>query len=400
MTSGTPLQPGAVIGKYRVQRVLGAGGMATVYEADDTQLGRKVALKVPRLEAFAPGLPIGSILDEARAAAALSSPYIVTVYEVGEHEGRPFLAMELLGRSLADLLQVCPRQSVGAAVWVGLRLASACAAAHRLRVVHRDIKPANVLLTANGMDAKMADFGIARRDGSCIGGLSMGTPSYMAPEQFTGGSGDARADVHAIGAVLWEMLVGLPPFAGQTPQGILASRLAMGQPDIRRYRSDVPPELATLLAECLAHDPRGRPADGGALYRRLWPLSGVAEPPTASPRSVPARPLPPSQAQFPGQVTPVKQTPPPRGMGGVRRVDLARAKLTLAYSRARARVAGGHRSLGQRQKMLAYRWTRIAGAGPRHHTHLDQRRKLLLIGLLVAAAAVVVGTALRALARG
>ena len=220
------------IGRYAITGTLGEGGMGIVYAARDEQLGRVVAIKMLR----ASGEPAARdrLFREARSAASLNHPAICQLYEIGEHEGELFLAMELLqGESLASRLQrgALP---LGEAVSVALGVLHGIEALHRQGLVHRDLKPSNIFLTPHGV--KLLDFGLATaahgttEDGATITRLTqpgtvVGTPQYAAPEQLQRGEVDTRTDLFAVGAVLYEMLAGKPPFAGGSPMEIFHSIL-------------------------------------------------------------------------------------------------------------------------------------------------------------------------------
>jgi len=205
------------IGHYRVVRQIGRGGMGVVYEAIDERLERSVAIKT-HLPTADPQMR-DRLLREARAAAAVSHPHICQLFEIGEHEGEPFLAMELLeGQSLADRLEtgpIPPAEALG----VAISILSALDALHRRSIVHRDLKPSNVFLSRHGV--KLLDFGLARpvtltveATALTLPGVLLGTPRYMSPEQARGQDVDARTDLFAVGAVLFEMLSGRPAFHG------------------------------------------------------------------------------------------------------------------------------------------------------------------------------------------
>src|SRR5262245_12565460 len=215
------------IGRYRVEKLLGAGAMGEVYRAYDPVIDRLVAIKVLRPDLIARG---GSdqlmerFRREARAAGRRFHPNIVAIWDFGDDNGTPFLAMEFVdGRSLGDLIKssgpLDPRQSVG----IITQVLSALGFAHESGIVHRDVKPSNIMVLQNG-DVKVADFGIARIDSSefTIVGDLLGTPAYMAPEQLSGGSVDHRTDLFAAGVILFEMLTGVKPFRGKSITEIMA----------------------------------------------------------------------------------------------------------------------------------------------------------------------------------
>ncbi len=221
-----PIFPG-----YEILAVLGRGGMGVVYQARDAKLKRLVALKVILAGDHAGEDEHGRFRAEAEAIARLQHPNIVQIHEVGEHDGKPFLSLEYCaGGSLDKKLAGTPLPPMEAARLVQT-LAGAVQAAHQARVIHRDLKPANVLLAADGTP-KITDFGLAKKlddVGRTQSGAIMGTPSYMAPEQAAGetkyqGPG---ADIYALGAILYELLTGRPPFKAATPQR-LYERLLRG----------------------------------------------------------------------------------------------------------------------------------------------------------------------------
>jgi eukaryotic-like serine/threonine-protein kinase len=212
--------------RYVVRARLGAGGMGEVFLADDTQLGRRVALKFLKLEAEADPLARRRLLREARAAATLDHPHICSVYEVGEADGRHFIAMQYvegetldtrIGRAPLDLQDVLA---------IAAQIVDALSEAHAHGILHRDIKPANIMVTARG-DAKVMDFGLAKQDpadaessgAETVSGLShrgevIGTAAYMSPEQARGEPLDPRSDLFSVGVLLYEMVSGQRPFQG------------------------------------------------------------------------------------------------------------------------------------------------------------------------------------------
>src|SRR4051794_18199295 len=206
---------------YEVEGVLGRGGMGVVFRARHLRLNRPVALKMLLAGPYAGPHERERFRREAQAVAALRHPNVVQVYDVGEADGRPYFTMELMeGDSLAQRLAGTPQPARQAAALVAT-LAEAVQAAHQGGVGHRDLKPANILFTADGTP-KVTDFGLARRleggRGLTLTGVAVGTPSYMAPEQAQGKPGEvgAAADVYALGAILYELLTGRPPFRAET----------------------------------------------------------------------------------------------------------------------------------------------------------------------------------------
>ena len=264
-TAGLPQIPG-----YEVQAVLGRGGMGIVYRAWHLRLHRPVALKMLLAGACATPPERQRFLREAEAAAGLQHPHIVQVHDVGEHDGRAYFTMELVeGGSLAQKLAGTP-QPAGKAAALLATLAEAVHVAHQRGIVHRDLKPDNVLLTADGTP-KISDFGLARRlegaAGLTLSGVPMGTPSYMAPEQA---QGKPRAvgpgtDVYALGAILYELLTGRPPFRGETVTETLQQVIADEPVPPSRLNPKVPRDLETICLKCLHKEPERRYASAREL---------------------------------------------------------------------------------------------------------------------------------------
>jgi WD40 repeat protein/predicted Ser/Thr protein kinase len=259
---------------YELLGELGRGAMGVVYRARQTSLNRVVALKVILSGSHASPAERARLRLEAEALAALHHPNIVQIYEVGEHEGRPFLALECVeGGSLDEQLRRVSRPPEDAAELVET-LARAVHAAHEQGIVHRDLKPGNVLLAPDGTP-KLTDFGLAKRVREAMGrtasGAIMGTPSYMAPEQAAGKSkavGPA-ADVYGLGAILYELLTGQPPFRGPTAVETLLAALEKDPVPPRRLRPHLPVDLETICCKCLRKRPEERYADAEELAEDL-----------------------------------------------------------------------------------------------------------------------------------
>jgi len=251
----------AVADRYRIERVLGEGGMATVYLAEDLKHHRKVAVKVMRPE-FTATLGTDRFLREIEIAAKLSHPHILPVHDSGEADGLLYYVMPWVeGESLRDRLNREGALPVEVALRLARETAEALEYAHQRGIVHRDIKPANILLS--GGHALVADFGIARALGSGDAltqtGLSIGTPQYMAPEQAMGeATVDARADVYAVGGVLYEMLAGRPPYTGATPQAVLAKSLTEAPKPLDASRAGLPGAVTGAVARAMARDVNAR----------------------------------------------------------------------------------------------------------------------------------------------
>ncbi|MEN9544675.1 MAG: hypothetical protein RLZZ598_1508 [Pseudomonadota bacterium] len=268
------------IGRYTLRQRIGEGGLGTVYAADDPLLSRRVAIKTVNLPAVGGTHPDGRscndlFLREARASARLTHPNIVTVFDAGLSTEGAYIAMELMrGRDLRQRLTEGWRPTVGEAVLVARRVADALAYAHSKGVIHRDIKPANIFMVSR-THPKVLDFGIARVTRLRVDGDSEqpaffgGSPHYMAPEQLQGGDTDARADVFALGAVLYEMLTGRKAFDGQTLEAIGQAVLATPPRPVHELAPGVPVAISQIVSRTLARDPNARPRSARALAHEL-----------------------------------------------------------------------------------------------------------------------------------
>jgi serine/threonine-protein kinase len=254
----------ALEGRYRIERELGEGGMATVYLARDEKHNRNVALKVLKPE-LAAVVGAERFLAEIETTANLQHPHILPLFDSGEADSFLFYVMPYVeGESLRERLDREKQLGVEEALDLTKKIAGALDYAHGNGVVHRDIKPGNVLLSQQG-EPLVADFGIALAVAQAGGGritetgLSLGTPHYMSPEQATGDRDvDPRSDVYALGCVLYEMLAGEPPFSASTAQAILAKILTMDAPSITMVRRTVPPNVGNALAQALEKLPADR----------------------------------------------------------------------------------------------------------------------------------------------
>jgi serine/threonine-protein kinase len=264
-------------GRYRLEERLARGGMSTVYSATDLRLGRTVAVKVMADHLVHDPTFVDRFTREARAAAMLSHPNVVSVSDQGSDQGLVFLVMELVrGRTLRDLLQARGRLTVGEAFAVLEPVLAGLTAAHRAGIVHRDIKPENVLIGVDGV-VKVADFGLARAvvgtgQSSATGGMLIGTVAYLSPEQLERGKADARSDIYAAGIVLYEMLTGTPPYGGDTPLAVAYQHVHHDVPKPSSQVPGVPWQVDELVGRTTRRDPAGRPIDAGAFLAELSDL--------------------------------------------------------------------------------------------------------------------------------
>ncbi|MFN8633711.1 MAG: protein kinase [Chloroflexota bacterium] len=262
---------GQTLGQYQIEEQLGQGGMATVYRGLQPTLGRPVAVKVLPLSRLPdPTLP-ARFRREARLAANLLHPNIVPVYDFGEWQGHLYIVMALLsGGTLKDRMD--GRMPLAATVLLIGQVAEALGYAHGQGIFHRDVKPTNVLLAASDW-AMLGDFGIARALGETtqLTGPTntIGTPTYMAPEQWMGGEIDGRADIYALGVVLYELLTGAPPFQATTPTGLMHQHLQAPVPSLAIRRADLPAALDSVVQTALAKDPAQRFRHAGELKTAL-----------------------------------------------------------------------------------------------------------------------------------
>jgi len=268
------LEPGSEVGRYRIEELLGGGGMGIVYRARDPRLGRPVALKLLSRRLSGDREARERLLVEARAAAALDHPNLCPIHEIGEaSDGRLFLVMPCYaGRTLARRLEdgALPLDE---AVDIALKAARGLAEAHRAGFIHRDIKPANLMLTADG-GVKILDFGLALRAGTSDPSGRAGTVAYMSPEQVRGEELDPRTDVWSSGVVLYEMLAGRRPFDGADDASVMEAVLAGACEPLAACRPEAPPALAAVVERALSAGRSERPRDGGDLLASLVEAAG------------------------------------------------------------------------------------------------------------------------------
>jgi len=289
--------PGTFLaGRYEVDETVGYGGMATVYRGRDTLLDREVAIKVLNARLREDGTDRDAFLREARAAAALVHPNVVAIYDAGVFAGWPYIVMEYVpGGTLKDLLDREGRLSPQRAIAIAAAMAEALDYGHRRGIVHADVKPGNILLDAAGQP-KLVDFGIAQTAAATVALTQAitGTAAYIAPEQLEGQPLDGRADLYALGTVLYQMLAGALPFEAPNAATLATRRLVSAPRPIQELAPTIPPALAAVVMRCLARYPDDRFASAGELARALRAIERgepVAEP------TAPLRPPPEERTQ-------------------------------------------------------------------------------------------------------
>ncbi len=288
-SSAAPVGIGEVLaGKYRVDGVLGSGGMGVVVAATHVHLDQRVAIKFLLPQALANPEVVARFQREARAAVKIHSEHVARVIDVGTLEtGAPYMVMEYLeGTDLAHRIAAGPPLGIDDAVRFLLEACEALAEAHAAGIVHRDVKPANLFLAKRPdrtLSVKVLDFGISKAGvggiGQVSGGITstqavMGSPYYMSPEQLMSAKNvDSRSDIWALGIVLYEALVGTPPYQGDSLPEIVAQILQGAMPRVSAHRADVPAEVDAVVARCLAKEPSARFRDVGELATALAKLS-------------------------------------------------------------------------------------------------------------------------------
>jgi eukaryotic-like serine/threonine-protein kinase len=376
--------------RYEIQQRIGRGGMADVLLARDLLLDRPVAIKVLFAEFATDPNFVERFRREAQSAAALNHPNIVSVYDWGKYGGTYFIAMEYIeGRTLADIVRANGRVSPVQAAEIASEVSAALAFAHRNGVVHRDIKPANILIGSSGQ-VKVADFGIARAMNSAADsnltqvGLVMGTATYFSPEQAQGAQPDPRSDLYSLGIVMYEMVGGRPPFAGDNPVSIAYKQVHENPQPLNQIAPDVPRPFEAIVAKLLAKNPAVRYPDGDALrddlrrFRNGEPVKALAG---VAPPGPPAR-------QPSGATTIARTVAPPRpNTGAAGPMGLAAAPTTANPNATTAMPrTGGVPSVGPRP---ASRYP--TGANEAVYYDPPQRRGWWGIAAFIAIIALAVG---------
>jgi serine/threonine-protein kinase len=258
--------------RFRLEEKIGSGGMSTVYRAFDETLERWVAIKVLHADMSQDDAQLERFRREARAAARLSNPYVVTVIDAGEDDGRPFIVFEYVeGETLKARIRRLGRLPVAEAIAYAIEMGRALSAAHAERIVHRDVKPQNVLIDPEGR-AKVTDFGIARSlelDGLTAAGRVLGTTDYVAPEQAIGDGATEQSDIYSLGICLWEMLTGYVPFKGDNQVAVAMQHVRDPLPDVQYLRPEVSAVLASIVDRATRKELKNRYATVDEMVRDL-----------------------------------------------------------------------------------------------------------------------------------
>jgi eukaryotic-like serine/threonine-protein kinase len=331
-------------GRYRIQRKLGSGGMANVYLAEDQELGRRVAIKILNDRHANDDQFVERFRREAKNAAGLSHPNIVSIYDRGEAEGTYYIAMEYLdGRSLKELIVSRGPAPINVAIDYVRQILAALRFAHRNGIVHRDIKPHNVLVDGEGR-LKVTDFGIARAGASQMteAGSIIGTAQYLSPEQAKGAPVDQTSDLYSVGIVLYELLTGVVPFTGDTPVEIAMKHLSAIPDPPSAHRSEIPRELDKVVMRALAKDPHERYQTAEELDADLARVAagGSVSPATEEAATAIISRPPPGPIGPPTAVTQLRQPPPYAPPAAYYDYDEPRRRAIWPWIVALALVAG------------------------------------------------------------
>ena len=375
-----PMNGRLLDGRYRIRSRIARGGMASVYEATDIRLDRTVAVKVMH-----PGLGdddefAARFVREARAAARLSHPNVVSVYDQGDEDGTVYLAMECVpGHTLRDLIRKESPMPPARAIALVEPVLSALASAHRAGLIHRDIKPENVLIATDpdsgASRVKVADFGLAKAvsadtQHTATGGVLIGTVSYLAPELVVDGRADARADVYAVGVVLYELLTGTKPHEGESPIQVAYKHVHEDVPAPSSVVDGIPGYVDALVARATARDRGQRPADAAVLLHQVHRVgqalaAGVRE-----------------DLELEADLAPRAAISPGHRAGAVRRRRVRPAALPRGGGR-RARAHHGHRAA--RARAAVGPWQPPPVVPPEAAAPLEAGPILLVLALLLVA---------------
>jgi serine/threonine-protein kinase len=282
------MEPSSRVGKYELEQLLG-GGMARVYRARDTVLGRRVALKILTEEGAADAESKARFLLEARTASNIAHENIISVYDFGEDQGRPFIVMELLeGESLRDALRNGRAGDFKQRMRIALQVARAVGYIHTRKIIHRDIKPENIHVDPSGK-VKLMDFGIAKPQGEALtrAGFTLGTPYYMAPEQVLGQPLTPQADVYSFGVLLFELLSGTKPVTGDAVDSIFNQILYEPVNLAPLQALHLPAAVTDLIERCTAKQPAQRPQGLGTVCDAI---EEILDPPRLSTKPQPGAP--------------------------------------------------------------------------------------------------------------
>jgi eukaryotic-like serine/threonine-protein kinase len=297
MTANTPMEHPSRVGKYELEKFLG-GGMSHVYRAKDSVLGRRVALKILTPQGSADAETKARFLLEARMASSINHENIISVYDFGEEQGRPFIVMEFLeGESLRDAIKNGHLGSFQRRLKIAIQVGRALDYIHARKIIHRDIKPENIHLDPAAR-VKLVDFGIAKTEGMQLtgAGFTLGTPYYMAPEQVLGKALTPQADVYAFGILLFELVAGSKAVNGDTVEKIFQQILYEPLSLAPLARLDAPPRLIDLIARCTSKQLAQRPQNLSAVCDELQALLDAS-------RIVPTPPLPPLAITVPPAIS-------------------------------------------------------------------------------------------------